>query len=169
MTGKNYRVNKFFRENNRSLIVAIDHGLMVGSINGISNICEIIEKLINTPIDGLLASPIGIKTIRQEFPNHPFPLIYTIDYAMLSNLSNKNGKEFIAHTLLWDIDDAVKNGADAVKMFLNFGDYVDPFMDNVKAVNKVVKQSENWGVPVMVEVLFMDNNGFSDVNKQKKL
>lgn len=161
MTVKQFRLNSFTPKDHKSVIVAIDHGLMWGALPGIENLYSVVERLNHTSADGLLVSPITAKLIRESFPSFDKPLIVGVDYVLGDKLVDDHSKEMLEHRVLWKTEEVLKYGAKAVKMFLNFGDDSEMLMRNIQAVREVVRQSEQWHVPVMIEVLFMDNKKFA--------
>jgi len=150
--GKTIRIGRLLdSESNRTVIVAIDHGLG-GAASGIEYIEKSLEKIIAGNPEAIIMSAGVAKRFQYLLCGKSKPsIIITVDYGSGSTLPSK-GSRGEDYRLIVSVEDSLKIGADAVKMVLVFGrEEVKIHADNIQAVATIASQCEQWRVPLLLE------------------
>ncbi|MFQ6043480.1 MAG: class I fructose-bisphosphate aldolase [Candidatus Poribacteria bacterium] len=150
--GKTIRMGRLLdAESNRTLIVAIDHGLG-GAASGIENLEQALEKIIAGNPEAIIMSAGVAKRFQYLLCGKGKPsIIVTVDHGSGSTLPSK-GSRGEDYRLIVSVEDALKIGADAVKMVLVFGrEDVKIHADNIQFVAQIASQCEQWRVPLLLE------------------
>lgn len=156
MQGKRIRLSKIIGEEKRAMLVAADHGLMLGPIKGVVNLEETLKKIIAGGVDGILISPGQAQHISHLFhgPDAPALLIrgdYTSGFRSLTyTLPNEQVHEF----KIIPPSEALALGADAMVVYYLIGRPEDPLNDeatNLEIISKMAEESERCGLPFFVE------------------
>ena len=109
--GKTRRLRRIMQQDNRMVLVPMDHGVTVGPIQGISNMQQITNQLVKGGVDAILVH----KGIAKR--------IYTGDaglIVMLSGMSNLSPK-VNSKVQVCSVQEAIRIGADAVSVHVNVG------------------------------------------------
>jgi hypothetical protein len=150
--GKTIRIGRLLdAESNRTVIVAIDHGLG-GAASGIEHLEKALEKIIAGNPEAIIMSAGVAKRFQHLLCGKSKPsIIVTVDYGSGSTLPSK-GSRGEDYRLIVNVEDALKIGADAMKMVLVFGrEDVKIHADNIQAVATIASQCEQWRVPLLLE------------------
>jgi len=150
--GKIIRLSKIFNEKTgNSLIVALDHGLFLGPIPGLTSPTETLQKIISGNPDAVVITPGQVKSCLPSFLGKEAPsLILRLDWTNLFRnvLSPETGLE----TLIASVEDAMRYGADAVISFLFIGYAKDEAEAiNIQNVSKIARECEKYSIPFVVE------------------
>jgi DhnA family fructose-bisphosphate aldolase class Ia len=135
----------------RSVIIAVDHGIL-GTTPGLVNFERTLRKVLPGGPDGLLISPGMLARHAPLLQGRERPgIVVTLDAFVHATLPNR-GQRGEDYRLIAGVEDAVKMGADAVKMVLIFGrEQVEVHADNLEEVSRAARLCEAWGIPLMVE------------------
>jgi len=135
--GKTRRLKRIMQQDNRTVIVPMDHGITVGPIQGITNIQTITNQLVKGGVDAILVH----KGIAKRIDNATTGLIVML--SGMSNLSqNSNGKVQVC-----SVQEAVRLGADAVSVHVNIGSQDEDKM--LANLGKVSEECETLGMPLL--------------------
>ena len=150
--GKTIRMGRLLNaESKRTVIVAIDHGLG-GAASGIEHLEQALEKIIAGNPEAIIMSAGVAKRFQHLLCGKGKPsIIVTVDHGSGSTLPSKSsrGEDY---RLIVNVEDALKIGADAVKMVLVFGrKNVKIHADNIQAVATIASRCEQWRVPLLLE------------------
>lgn len=144
------RLNRIFKEDGRTVIVAMDHGMSLSVNPAMDKTGDILKKVIAGGADALLLT-YGIATKYADILQD-VGVILRVDGGCTALSGSGNNSN-----LLFDIKDALRIGADAV---VCMGFPGTPFeSEYFKNIANLSKQGRKWGVPVMAEML---PGGFSD-------
>lgn len=135
--GKIRRLRNIFQDDNKALIVAMDHGAF-GGFAGLENVAKVAEKVVMGGADGILVTPAIAKRLVGQFKLRT-AYVLSIPY-------DENYVEY-----------AVKLGADMVKTT-----YFGPVPLDYKALEnvwRIAHACEKWGMPYMVEIVPCDESG----------
>ncbi len=133
-TGKRLRMGKIFREDGRTVIVAMDHGLL-GPMPGIENPGETIKKLVKGGADVIMTNLGIINRFAKELSVLP-GVIWTVPSDA---------------TALAYIEQAVKLGVDGVKISI-FGPIEERRAHEKYSIfGPVSTECEKWGMPFVAE------------------
>ncbi|NHV06691.1 MAG: hypothetical protein HA495_05055 [Thaumarchaeota archaeon] len=133
--GKRLRLSRLTRKDGKTLIVAIDHGI-VGITEGIENVLGVVEKVIEGSADAVLVNFGVARKIIEKF----------------------GGSVAIVLTIPFDpkyVELAVKMGVDAVKTTY-FGP-VPLSEDKYNKFSAVGQACEEWEIPWVAEVVPVDD------------
>ncbi|AIY86187.1 MULTISPECIES: class I fructose-bisphosphate aldolase [unclassified Thermotoga] len=157
--GKAVRFSRFLNpKSGRSLIIALDHGLMFGNVEGLEDPVETLERAIPCGVDGVLLSPGVARLTDQLFRGKSAPArILTIDLPMGSTVPGGFEKVF-AHKLIYSIEQAVKMAVDAVKILFPWGLEKSAQAEVVQVISKAVEECEHWDMPLVVEPVLWGEN-----------
>jgi DhnA family fructose-bisphosphate aldolase class Ia len=146
MTGakSNHRLNHIFRENGKTLIVAMDHAALFGTMGGLEEPGEVIRKVRNGGADAILTSYGVSKQFVKEIGD--MGLILRVDGG-LSALAQERGP---LH-LIYQVQDALRLGADAVGTMGMPGSRFEAQM--LPYLSELIGQCAEWNMPVMAEML----------------
>lgn len=151
--GKSVRLNRILRDSKRkALVVAFDHGMVLGPITGTTNPLEQIQKFADAGVNGILMN-FGMLRHARGILCDPAPaLILRLDWTTAWSAVESGAK---LHTeLLGRPEDALRNGADAVLTYLFIGTGDLEFEAKEIARNaEVARECERLGIPLIVETL----------------
>jgi DhnA family fructose-bisphosphate aldolase class Ia len=152
-SGKSIRLGRLFRgDTGRSVIVAIDHGIG-GAPEGLANLVGDMSKMLEGRPDGLILSAGALRRLAPVLAGREGPgILVTADYGGGNTLPGGGGGRGEQYRLLLGIEDALRLGADGVKVVLVFGrESLQVHSENVAAIATLARAADSWGVPVLVE------------------
>jgi class I fructose-bisphosphate aldolase len=152
--GIQLRMSRLFNSTTgKSVIVAVDHGIE-GVPDGLESPVEKVSTLIDSGIDALLINPGLFERVSNLWRHRGDPgVILAADYFMGATVPGRKAEvEDYRKTL--HMQDAVRLGADAVKMVLVFGQHqLGLYSRNLEIVAESVQEAHRFGMPVMLETV----------------
>lgn len=151
--GKYSRLRTIFHDSDRAFVVAFDHGILMGPVDGIQDIATSVKKVVSGNPDAIQLTPPIAKVLSENFLGRNSPsLIARLDTSNLwrSTPAPKNGY----YTDLFSVKDAVRLNADAVVAYLLVGfenDYDES--NNMKILSAIVHEAHDYGMPLIIEPL----------------
>lgn len=141
MIGKQIRMERIMnRENGRTLIVPMDHGVSSGPIAGLVDMKDAIGKVVD---GGANAIVIHKGVVRQGHRGRGHDVGLIIHLSASTSLSpDPNSK-----VLVCSVEEAIKLGADGVSIHVNIG--ADDEKDMLRDFGEVAKQCQTWGMPLL--------------------
>lgn len=141
LIGKKVRMERIMnRKTGRTVIIPMDHGVTVGPVKGIEDLPEMVNKVAEGGADAVLG--------------HLFvPLYghrgYGKDIGLIIHLSASTtlAPDPDQKTIVTDVEEAMKVGADAVSVHINIGAENEPQM--LMDLGKVSKVCRHWGYPLI--------------------
>jgi class I fructose-bisphosphate aldolase len=152
MNVKELRMSRILNpKSGRSVIIPVDHGIVMGNVEGLEDPLKVLKQLINIGIDGTLLSP-GIGKISIDlFSSKDAPgRILTADIPLLSTVPGGSG-EVVGHEIIADVEFALRYNFDIVKVLLPWGEREHVQMEIVSVVSELANECDRWNVPIMVE------------------
>jgi predicted phospho-2-dehydro-3-deoxyheptonate aldolase len=135
--GKTRRLKRILKQDNRTVIVPMDHGITVGPIQGLANMQGIINQLLKGGADAVLIH----KGIAKRVDTGNAGLIVML--SGMSNLSpNINSKVQVC-----TVQEAIRIGADAVSVHVNIGAQDEDKM--LSNLGKISDECEEYGMPLL--------------------
>lgn len=129
------------RENGRTIIIPMDHGLTVGPIKGIeNNLGDMVNKIALGGANAILGH-IGIPLYAHRGYGPDIGLILQLSGSV--KLSPSPNYKVLVNTVL----EAVKLGADGVSLHINIGTKSDPEM--LEALGRVSRECREYGMPLL--------------------
>ncbi len=142
--GKNIRLERILdRQSRRTIIVPMDHGLTMGSIKGLENMAEMVDKVAKGGANAVLMHS-GMVGVGHRKYGRDIGLIIHLSGA--TNLTPHSDRK----VLVCSVERALKMGADAVSIHINIGADEEPEM--LRDAHNVVEASREWGVPLIAMI-----------------
>jgi len=135
--GKKRRLKRIFRDDNRTVIVPMDHGVTVGPVTGLVNMQEITNKLLQGGIDAVI--------LHRGVAKH----VDTGAAGLIIHLSGitKLGPDPNNKVQVCSVEEAVRIGADAVSVHVNVGAEQENKM--LAKLGRVADDCDKYGVPLL--------------------
>ena len=142
--GKKIRLERILRRNNgRTIIVPMDHGVSMGRVEGLLDMRETVNDLAEGGADAVLMHK-GLVRCGYRSCGKDVGLIMHLSASTdLSPLPNSK-------TLVGTVEEAIRHGADAVSVHVNIGDENESSM--LAALGKVAGTCDDWGMPLLAMV-----------------
>lgn len=153
MSGKELRLNRIFKQDGRALVFALDHGLGIGPLPGLINADQTISAAVDGGIDAVLTT-VGIAS-RYPSAFREVSLILRLDGAFSIYTGGLERMD-----LVYDVETALHIGADAV-CCMGFVGGEDEGR-TLKYLGEIAAQCFYWQIPLMAEMLVMDQENTSN-------
>jgi class I fructose-bisphosphate aldolase len=142
--GKSVRLERIFdRNTGRTIIVPLDHGVSIGPIFGLVDLRDTVDKVTEGGANAVLMHK-GVPRRSHRGSGKDIGLIIHLSASTsLSPFPN-------AKTLIGNVEDAIKLGADAVSVHVNLGDETEK--DMLQELGQITSTANNWGMPVLAMV-----------------
>jgi predicted phospho-2-dehydro-3-deoxyheptonate aldolase len=128
------------RENARTVIVPLDHGVTAGPIPGIVDLKDTIGKIVN---GGANAIVIHKGVVRTGHRGHGHDVGLIVHLSASTALSpDPNSK-----VLVCTVEEAIKLGADGVSIHVNIG--AEDEKEMLRDFGEVSKHCQAWGMPLL--------------------
>ncbi len=135
--GKNRRLKRILKQDSRTVIVPMDHGVTIGPVKGITNMQQIIDQLLEGEVDAVLVH----KGIAKRVDAGNAGLIVHLSGS--TNLSPNSGNKVQVCT----VQEAIRIGADAVSVHINVGAQDEDKM--LSTLGKVADECDLYGMPLL--------------------
>ena len=136
-SGKKRRLRRIFRNDNRTIIVPMDHGVTIGPVKGLVNMQSIIDKLLLGGVDAVVIN----RGIAKSVDTGNTGLIVHLS-GITVHCPDQNNKVQIC-----SVADAVRLGADAVSVHVNVGAKQEALM--LSTLGNVACECDDYGIPLM--------------------
>jgi fructose-bisphosphate aldolase/2-amino-3,7-dideoxy-D-threo-hept-6-ulosonate synthase len=136
-SGKKRRLKRIFRDDKRTVIVPMDHGVTVGPVTGLVNMQEIINKLLRGGVDAVV--------LHRGVAKH----VDTGNAGLIVHLSGstKFGSDPNNKVQICSVKEAVRIGADAVSVHVNIGAEQEDKM--LVKLGRVADDCDGYGMPLL--------------------
>jgi fructose-bisphosphate aldolase/2-amino-3,7-dideoxy-D-threo-hept-6-ulosonate synthase len=139
--GKNIRLERIIdRKTRRTLIVPMDHGLTLGTIKGLENMSEIVDKVAKGGANAVLMHSGMVGAGHRQHGSDIGLIIHLSGATSLAIDPNRK-------VLVCSVERALKIGADACSIHINIGANDEPEM--LKDASDVVESCREWGLPLL--------------------
>lgn len=157
-TGKRLRLKRIFGEDEKAVIVAADHGLMLGPIRGVVDLRDTLTKAIRGGPDAILLAPGQAANLIDLFYGRDAPaLLVRADWTnAFRDKTYTLPARVIRDVDTVRVDDALALGASGivVYLFIGLGDE-DEEARNMRMISIFSRECEKLGMPLIVEPLPM--------------
>jgi fructose-bisphosphate aldolase/2-amino-3,7-dideoxy-D-threo-hept-6-ulosonate synthase len=135
--GKKRRLKRIFRDDNRTVIVPMDHGVTEGPVTGLVNMQEIINKLLKGEADAIV--------VHRGVAKH----VDTGNAGLIIHLSGntKLGPNPNNKVQVCSVEEAIRIGADAVSVHVNVGAEQEDKM--LTKLGRVADDCDRYGIPLL--------------------
>ena len=142
--GKNIRLERIIdRESRRTIIIPMDHGMSVGTIKGLENLAEMIDKVAKGGANAILEHSGMVGAGHREYGKDIGLIIHLSGATSLAPDPNRK-------VLVCSVERALILGADGVSIHVNIGADEEPEM--LQDAHKVVEASREWGIPLLAMI-----------------
>ncbi len=137
------RLGNIFREDNKAVIVAMDHGLGLDVLPEMAETSKILSSIVNGGADAVLAGYGMARTFFEELKGTG--LILRVDGGNSALSSFHTGNRML------DSEDALREGADCLACmgFLGTTNEVDTLLN----ISELAAEAHGWGLPLLAEML----------------
>jgi class I fructose-bisphosphate aldolase len=151
-TGTSLRMSRLFDDaSGKSVVIAMDHGFQ-GVFHGLEDPGKVLASILAGKPDAVLVAPGTARMFQNCLAGRNAPaMIVTIDYVMFTTIpTQEQTQEEMG--ILSTVEDAIRMGADAVKIAMSFG-RKDANMQarNFDMISQVAEKCHQWGMPLMIE------------------
>jgi len=142
--GKAIRRERIFNRNTKkTIIVPLDHGFTVGPIHGLVDLRETIDRIAEGGANAVLMHKGLVRCGHRTRGRDIGLIIHLSGSTAMSPYPN-------AKTLVSSVEEALKQGADAVSVHVNLGDPTE--RDMLKEVGLAAEKAADWGIPILAMV-----------------
>ena len=144
MLGKKIRIERIFnRKSRRTIIVPLDHGVTVGPIEGLVNLCDMVNKVAEGGANAVLGH-LGL-------PLHGHRG-YGRDIGLILHLSASTAlsPEPNSKAIVNPVETALRMGADGVSVHINLGAVSEKEM--LRDFGYISNKCIEWGMPLLAMI-----------------
>jgi len=156
--GKTLRLSKILNPNdNRAVVVAADHGMMLGSIRGVMDLEKTVRSVIKGGADAILLSPGQAARLSHLFHGRKSALLFRGDWTnAFRDKTYTLPARSIKHVAVANAKDAVALGASGIVtyFFVGYGEDEDEARD-FELVSIFARECDKVGLPFIVEPIPM--------------
>lgn len=139
--GKSIRIERLFdRKSKRTIVIPMDHGLTVGTIKGLENLTDMVDKVA---LGGANAVLMHSGMVGAGHRQHGQDIGLIIHLSGATSLTPDPDRK----VLVCSVERALKMGADGVSIHINIGADEEPEM--LQDARNVVESSREWGLPLI--------------------
>ena len=143
MDGKGIRLERIMdRKTGRAVIVPMDHGISNGPMDGLYDMKGTVDAVTNGGATAVIMHK-GLIRYSYRASGKDVGLILHLSASTDVNPANANHKVIVA-----TVEEAIKIGADAVSIHINFGDEHEAEM--LESAGEISRQCNEWGMPLIV-------------------
>ncbi len=135
--GKTRRLRRIFRQDGRTVIIPMDHGISVGPIPGLEDMAQTVDNLSKGDADALLVHAGIAKTVQTE---HMGLILHLSGATRLTG--DPNWKIQVS-----TVREGVRLGADAVSVHINVGSQHE--QDMLHSFSKIREECDDYGLPTL--------------------
>ena len=156
MTGKSIRLKKLYKHSDHLFIVAMDHGITLGPIEGIEHIGQAVQSVFKGNADAVVVHKGLVNQIVPVLDLNSGELIIHLS-ASTSMSPDPNQKELVT-----SVEHAVRLGATAISVHVNIGSPTEASM--LEHLGRVAEESDKWGMPLLAMMYVRDGNKEHEFN-----
>lgn len=141
MIGKKIRIERIInRKTGRTVIVPVDHGVSIGPVKGIENMCETIDEVASGGANAVIMHKGMVDNGHRG---------YGTDIGLIIHLSASTslGPDPDHKVMVTTVEKAMKIGADAVSVHVNVGSDMEPEM--LQTLGLTAEICDEWGMPLI--------------------
>jgi fructose-bisphosphate aldolase/2-amino-3,7-dideoxy-D-threo-hept-6-ulosonate synthase len=145
--GKKIRLGHIFKEDGKSFVLTMDHGVDLGPLKGLENIKATVKKCLGSEYkpDAILMNPSMIRLCHTEIVGKLGVI------ARLDGTASVLGPDITDYRMFSSVDEAIRIGADAIASMAFPGTARES--QNAEKVGKISQECEKLGMPHVCETL----------------
>ena len=142
--GKKVRLERIInRENGRTIIVPMDHGVTLGAVEGLVDMRETVNDMAEGGADAVLMHKGLVRCSHRNAGKDVGLIVHLSASTALSPCGNTK-------TLVGTVEEGIKHGADCVSVHINLGDPNERLM--LTDLGRVAEACDNWHMPLLAMV-----------------
>lgn len=147
LVGKRIRLGRIFRDDGKTFVITMDHGVDLGPVKGLEDIKATVKKVLSGDYkpDAILMNPSMIRLCHEQIVGKLGVI------ARLDGTATIMGPDITNYRLFSSVEDALMCGADAVATMAFIG--VERESENSEKIGKISQDCNRWGMPHFVESL----------------
>jgi predicted phospho-2-dehydro-3-deoxyheptonate aldolase len=136
-SGKTRRIRRIIRNDSKTFIIAMDHGVTLGPVRGLENMQETVKNVVSGGADAVL--------VHKGIAKH----IDTLNTGLIIHVSasTKLGSKPNLKVGVCTPEEAVRLGADAVSAHINIGSEEEEKM--LEFLGSLSEQCDSFGIPLL--------------------
>lgn len=139
------RMHRIFRDDGRSLVVAMDHGSGLDVYPALARPAAVIDEVVLGGADAILTTPGIVKQFSQDLKSVAVILRVDGGSSQLADVGS------LGCEVLYSVEDALRLGADAIACMGFPGTPLES--QTLGNVARLAGQCEAWGIPLLAEML----------------
>ena len=144
MSGKTIRRERFMdRNTGKTILVPLDHGVSVGPIDGIVDMCTTVDEVAEGGANAVIMHRGLVRCGHRQGGRDVGLIIHMSASTDLSPYPNSKA-------LTASVEDAIKLGADGISVHVNLGDHEEGKM--LADLGRVASAADHWGMPLLVMI-----------------
>lgn len=136
-SGKTRRLRRIFRNDSKTFIIAMDHGITLGPVRGLENMQQTVKHVVTGGADAVLVH----KGIAKHIDTYNSGLIVHV------SASTKLGDKPNLKVGVCSVEEAFRLGADAVSAHTNIGSEGEGQM--IEFLGALADQCDSFGMPLL--------------------
>ncbi|MEM3608879.1 MAG: 2-amino-3,7-dideoxy-D-threo-hept-6-ulosonate synthase [Candidatus Bathyarchaeia archaeon] len=137
VSGKKRRMRRIFREDGKTIIVPMDHGVTNGPMSGLINMQDTIDKLVAGGADAIVIHKGIAKTVD----------VGELGLIIHVSASTKVGPDENWKVKVCSVKKAIQLGCDAVSVHVNVGAMHEPEM--LMKLGELADECDEWEIPLL--------------------
>ena len=156
MTGMMVRFRRLFREDNRTVVVALDHAQFQGALPGLQSMRRIVDDVVTGGADGVILNPGAARECAEIYAGRCALIV------RVTGASTSRNPSFDYHRQICSIEQAVSLGADAVIAMGFVGN--DGEAASLTLLSEIAETCHRFGMPLIAEMLPAASDHFQDAD-----
>ncbi|MGI6008783.1 MAG: 2-amino-3,7-dideoxy-D-threo-hept-6-ulosonate synthase [Methanomethylophilus sp.] len=143
MDGKGIRMERIMdRKTGRAVIVPMDHGISNGPMDGLYDLRATVDAVTN---GGATAVVMHKGMIRYSWRGAGQDIGLIVHLSASTDVNPKNANHKVTVTT---VEEALKYGADAISIQVNYGDEYES--DMIREAGEISRKCTEWGMPLLI-------------------
>ena len=140
--GKQIRLERILNRNNgKTVIVPMDHGVTVGPIDGLLNLGAAVDAVAEGGANAVVGH-VGLPKFGHRHSGRDIGLILHLSASTVVNPTDPNDK-----VLVNTVENALKMGADGVSVHVNVGSKNES--RQLEILGQIARECDQWGMPLL--------------------
>ena len=161
-SGKTRRLRRIIRDDSKTFIIAMDHGVTLGPVRGLEDMQQAVKNVVSGGADAVLVH----KGIASHVNTQGTGLIVHV------SASTKLGSKPNLKVGVCTVEEAVRLGADAVSAHINIGAVEEEQM--LEFLGNLSRECDSYGMPLLAMMYprgptVKDENGFEFVSHAARI
>lgn len=159
MKGKEIRLKRLYKHSDKLFIVAMDHGITLGPIEGIVDIKKAAQSVFDGYADAVVVHKGLVRDLAkiEQITNGEI----IVHLSSSTNLSKESNRKELVST----VEHAIRLGATAISVHVNLGSDHEGHM--MQHLGKVSEECEQWGMPLLAMMYVRDGDPNHEFDPQR--